>query len=78
MAGQPTLLIVSSPWMHFTIFITDKLDREQCLSLCSAYWRVLSCYVNVIMVVYVQEVLTHFFIVTYYIKWVTTSWTYSI
>ena len=28
---------------------------------------------------YVQEVLlvTHFYVVTYYIKWVTTSWTYS-
>ena len=27
---------------------------------------------------YVQEVLTHFYIVTYYIKWVKTSYTYSI
>ena len=26
---------------------------------------------------YVQEVVTHFILVTYYIKWGTTSWTYS-
>ena len=27
--------------------------------------------------VYVQEVVTHFYIVSYYMKLVTTSWTYS-
>ena len=27
---------------------------------------------------YVQEVVTPFYIVSYFIKWVTTSWTYSI
>ena len=27
---------------------------------------------------YVQEVVTPFYIVRYYMKWVTTSWTYSI
>ena len=25
----------------------------------------------------VQEVVTHFYIVSYFIKWVTTSWTYG-
>ena len=29
------------------------------------------------IVLYVQEVLTHFIIVSNYIKWVKTSWTYS-
>ena len=28
-------------------------------------------------ILYVQEVVTHFILVTYYIKGVTTSWTYS-
>ena len=28
-------------------------------------------------ILYVQEFLTHFYVVTYYIKWVKTSWTYS-
>ena len=29
-------------------------------------------------VLYVKQVVTHFYIVTYYINWVTTSWTHSI
>ena len=29
-------------------------------------------------ILYVQEVVTPFYRVSYYIKWVTTSWTYSI
>ena len=28
-------------------------------------------------VLYVQEVVTHFYIVSYYIKWINTSWTHS-
>ena len=30
-----------------------------------------------IRILYVQEVVTSFYIVSYYIKWVTTSWAYS-
>ena len=32
--------------------------------------------VQILEVLCVQEVVTHFIIVSYYIKWVTTSWTY--
>ena len=35
---------------------------------------ILHIYINIL---YVQEVVTPFYIVSYYIKWVTTSWTYS-
>ena len=31
---------------------------------------------NQFFVLYVREVVTSFYIVSYYIKWVTTSWTY--
>ena len=31
-----------------------------------------------LLILYVQEVVTHFCMVTYYIIWVTTSWTHSI
>ena len=44
-----------------SVFMTISLYKDQ-----------IACYI-----LYDQEVLIHFYIVTYYIKWVKTSWTHS-
>ena len=62
-AGRPDWLKLSGSSLSDATFPTVESPRE-----------------NVKMgkhLLYVQEVAAHFMIVTYYIKWVTTSWTHS-